>query len=66
MKQSARAPVPPTIFIDAAGHFVPPGRFGMTTPESYKAIPRARLDRLLSSPKAEATPAPGRAGATNE
>ena len=53
LKQSVRTPVPLVVFIDAAGRFSPPGHFGMTSSESYKAMVRARLDSLLSGPKAE-------------
>jgi thiol-disulfide isomerase/thioredoxin len=53
LKQSVKTPVPLVVFIDAAGHFAPPGHFGMTSAGSYKAMVRARLDGLLSSPKAE-------------
>jgi thiol-disulfide isomerase/thioredoxin len=53
LKQSVKTPVPLVVFIDAAGHFSPPGHFGMTSADSYKAMVRARLDGLLSSPKAE-------------
>lgn len=53
LKQSVRTPVPLVVFIDAAGRFSPPGHFGMASPESYKAMVRARLDGLLSGPKAE-------------
>lgn len=53
LKQSVRTPVPLVVFIDDAGRFSPPGHFGMASPESYKAMVRARLDGLLSGPKAE-------------
>lgn len=53
LKQSVRTPVPLVVFLDAAGRFSPPGHFGMTSPESYKAMVRAKLDGLLSGPKAE-------------
>lgn len=51
IKQSVKTPVPLVIFMDAEGNFVPPGHFGMTTSESYKARIRAMLDKLLSSMK---------------
>jgi thiol-disulfide isomerase/thioredoxin len=53
LKQSVKTPVPLVVFIDATGHFSPPGHFGMTSADSYKAAVRARLDKLLSSRKAE-------------
>jgi hypothetical protein len=53
LKQSVKTPVLLVVFVDAAGRFSPPGHFGMTSPESYKAMVRAKLDRLLSSAKAE-------------
>ncbi|MDQ3916994.1 MAG: TlpA family protein disulfide reductase [Acidobacteriota bacterium] len=53
LKQSVKTPVPLVVFIDAAGRFSPPGHFGMASPESYKAMVRARLDSLLSSSKVE-------------
>lgn len=53
LKQSVKTPVPLVVFIDADGRFSPPGHFGMTSPESYKTMVRTKLDRLLSSAKAE-------------
>lgn len=53
LKQSVKTPVPLVVFVDAAGRFSPPGHFGMTSPESYKTMVRTKLDRLLSSAKAE-------------
>ena len=47
-----KTPVPLVVFIDAAGYFAPPSHFGMSSPESYKAAVRARLDKLLSASEA--------------
>ena len=49
LKRSVKTPVPLLIFIDGSGHMAAPGKFGMTTPEAYKAFIRARLDKLLGT-----------------
>ena len=49
LKQSVKTPVPLLIFVDGSGHVAAPGKFGMTTPEAYKAFIRARLDKLLGT-----------------
>ncbi len=66
LKQSLRTPVPLVVFIDASGGFVPPGHFGMTSPGSYKAMVRTRLDDLLSSRRPKTGSALDSAKATNE
>lgn len=58
LKQSVQTPVPLLVFIDRSCKVSPPGKFGMTTPQAYKAFVRERLNGL-----AGVGAAAGRAGA---
>jgi peroxiredoxin len=58
---STRQRIPLVVFFDKQGRFVAPTHAGMSTPDKYKQMIRANLNRLLSDQtSAGASPATGR------